>query len=269
MTRLSDEHIISINQRLPLLEQNYQRITGKTMLEIAQYAAHANYLPLQVRQQLTVACVPITAGEGLIGRFCETVVAILEAFADVNAYVTESTDVCGFNEAIVRDADLVFMADDDMCLCRNLRTGATSDNGYATGRAFAALLYLAMNKQITEDVLILGAGKVGVGAYGFLREKGLDAVLWFDLCRQTAFSEPLDVSRYATSWQSREWKHLVDATTCPTFIDSEHVRSDAVLAAPGIPFGLTNAAKEKAELVIHDELETGIMVMFCEAMRGQ
>ncbi|HBT95506.1 MAG TPA: 3-methylornithyl-N6-L-lysine dehydrogenase PylD [Coriobacteriia bacterium] len=268
MTRLSDEHIVSINRRLPLLEQRYLRITGKNMLDIARYAAGTEYLPLRQRKTLSVACVPITAGEGLIGHFCETVAGILEAFADVKAYVTEATDVRGFNEAIVRDADLVFMADDDMCLCRNLRTGATSDNGYATGRAFASLLYLAMKEKITEDVLILGAGKVGVGAYSFLRKKGLDALHWFDICRQTAFSGPLDSERYAVDWQNREWRYLIDATTCPTFIDSDQVRADAVLAAPGIPFGLTEGAVEKAELVIHDELETGIMVMFCEAMRG-
>jgi len=254
----------SINQRLPQLEEAYRAITGKSLLEITHFAAGTEYVPLAVRQKASVAVVPITAGEGLIGDFSETVALILREFADVQAFVTEATDVAGLNEAIVRDADLVFMADDDVCLCRNLRTGATSDNGFATGRGFAALLYLSAlhaHQPLDSEVLVLGAGKVGAGAYHFFRDRQI-AVRWYDLKESTPFD--MSSALLAKNWQGQAWKYIIDATTCPTFIDAPQVCAGGTIAAPGIPFGVTQAAVQKAGLVIHDELETGVMSMFCE-----
>ncbi|MCL2883108.1 MAG: 3-methylornithyl-N6-L-lysine dehydrogenase PylD [Coriobacteriia bacterium] len=251
----------SINQRLPLLEEAYRAVTGKSLLEIAHFASGTEYLPLAVRQKTSVAVVPITAGEGLIGDFSETVALILREFADVQAYVTDTTDVAGLNEAIVRDADLVFMADDNVCLFRNLRTGATSDNGFATGRGFAALLYLSAQQALDSEVLILGAGKVGSGAYHFFRDRHVP-IRWYDLKESTPFD--MESALLARDWQGQAWKYIIDATTCPTFIDAPQVCAGGTISAPGIPFGITEAAVQKAGLVIHDELETGVMSMFCE-----
>jgi len=264
MTRLTTENMDSIYQRFPKLEERYREITGKSMLEIAHYASGTEYVPLEVRKKLTVACVPITAGEGIIKDFSEAVALILKEFADVNAYVTDETDVTGLNEAIVKNADMVFLADDTVCLCRNLRTGTTSDNGFATGRGFASLLYLNAHERIDEEVLVLGAGKVGSSAYHFFQSRGVP-IRWYDLKESTPYD--MDPKLQARSWKDQSWKYIIDATTCPTFIDAEHISPGGVVSAPGIPFGLTDAAQNKAGLVIHDELETGIMVMFCEGTK--
>jgi len=258
---LTTDNIASINQRLPRLQKDYQAITKKSILELGHYASGTAYLPLTVRQKLLVACVPITGGEGIISDFNETVALILREFANVQAFVTDAVDVAGINEAILKDADLVYIADDDVCLCRNLRTGVTSDNGFATGRGFASLLYLSAQEKLDAEVLVLGAGKVGAGAFHFLQARGA-SLRWYDLKETSAFD--MDPTRLAKDWQNQTWKYIIDATTCPTFIDAQHICPGAVIAAPGIPFGVTPAGVQKAGLVIHDELETGIMSMFCE-----
>ncbi|MCL2528986.1 MAG: 3-methylornithyl-N6-L-lysine dehydrogenase PylD [Coriobacteriia bacterium] len=264
MTRLSSDHINLINQRLPKLEEHYQSITGKSVLEIAHFASGTDFLPLEQRSKLTVASIPISCGDGIIGDFSETVALVLKEFAGVNTFVTECTDVAGFNEALVKKADMVFMADDKVCLCLNLRTGAHSDNGFATGRGFAALLYLSAHENITEEVLVLGAGKVGAGAYHFLQAKHVP-VRWYDLKESSPHG--LDAQLLAGDWKKREWNYIIDATTSPSFIGADQIKAGGIISAPGIPFGVSNAAYKKAGLVIRDELETGIMSMFCEASK--
>lgn len=264
MTRLSDEHIDIINQRLPRLAEHYLSITGRSLLEAAHYASGTPYLPLEVRKKLSVAVVPITSGEGIITDFSETVALVLREFADVETFVTDTTDVAGFNESIVRCADMVFMADDDVCLCRNLKTGATSDNGFATGRGFAAHMYLSAHERVDKEVLILGAGKVGSSAYHFLKARGVP-LKWYDLKESTPFD--MDPALLERAWEQKAWNYIIDATTCPAFIDADQISPGATISAPGIPFGVTEAGLQKAGLVIRDELETGIMVMFCEGTR--
>lgn len=264
MTRLSTDNIASINERIATLEASYRASTGKTLLEIGHYASQTEYLPLSTRKKLKVACVPITAGEGIIGDFSETVARILTAFAEVEAYVTETVDVAGFDEAIRRDADLVFLADDDMCLCRNLRTGVTSDNGFATGRGFASLLLLS-SAALEREVLILGSGKVGSSAYHFLAEHKVP-LRWYDLKETSLYH--MDPAHLCRDWAQQSWQTIVDATTSPLFIEEAQVASGATLACPGIPFGVHEAALHKAQQIFRDELETGVMVMFCEAMRN-
>ncbi|MDR2035894.1 MAG: 3-methylornithyl-N6-L-lysine dehydrogenase PylD, partial [Coriobacteriales bacterium] len=242
MCRLLPEHIERINLRLPKLEAHYRSITGMSLLEIAHFAAETYYLPLWVRKRIRVACVPITADEGILSGFSETVALILREFADVDAFVTETADVTGFNEAVHRDADLVYLADDTTCICRNLRTGVMSDNGFATGRGFAALLYLS-SCALHQEVLILGSGKVGAAAYHFLAERNV-LLKWFDLKENNLYS--LDSEHFSKAWEQKAWDSIIDATDAPAFIGAEQVKEGAVIAAPGIPFGLTEAAESKA-----------------------
>lgn len=233
---------------------------------MAHFASATEYVSLTERKNTKVACIPITSGDGIIGDFCETCALILREFADVDAFVTEMTDVAGLNEAILKKADMVFMADDNACLCRNLNTGATSDNGYATGRGFASLLYLGAGEKIDDEVLILGAGKVGASAWHFLAERGV-ALRWYDLLEEKN-AHGMDPGLLEKTWSRRDWRFIVDATTAPALIDACHVRPGAQISAPGIPFGLTEAALQKSEMVFRDELPTGIMVMFCEGMKN-
>lgn len=263
MTRLSSDNITSINDRIPFLDESYRAATGMSPLEIGHFASETELLPLDIRRRIRVACVPITAGEGIIGDFCETVSVILREFADVDAFVTEAVDVAGLAEAEARRADLVYLADDNMCFCRNLRTGAMSDNGFATGRGFASLLYLS-SSPLDTDVLILGSGKVGAGAYHFLARRDVP-LKWYDL--REASSYGMDPEALDPRWKEKAWDSIIDATTSPSFIEEAHIAQGGTIAAPGIPFGVQDAALGKARLVFHDELETGVMVMFCEGTR--
>lgn len=264
MTLLNESNLRSITVRIPILNSRYQRITGKTVYEIGCHAAGVEPMPMSERRSLKVASVPVTAGGGLIGNFAEVVAIILQRFTDVEAFVTQGTDVTGFQEAILAGADIIFTADDVTCLAYNVHTGKQSDNSLATGRAFAALLELASG-MIDDEVLVLGMGKVGIGAYRFLTEKGIP-VKWYD--PKPNISNDIDREMIEPRWKDACWKYIIDATYTPCFIDAENVSADSVVAAPGIPFGLTSEAVDKSRLIIHDELETGIVTMICEAMQA-
>lgn len=262
MTLLNESNLASITARIPVLEERYRRLTGKSPLEIGCYASGTTLPSAASLGALKVASVPVTAGGGLIGNFADIVAAIVREFAGVQAWTAERPDTSGFYDAIEAGADIVFMADDDTFMAYNTRTRVQSHNSDATGRAFAALLELASGG-IDDDVLVLGAGKVGVGACRFLKERGA-SVKWYDPLLDAPLG--MDMECRCPEWSKRAWKYIIDASWAAQFIGSEHLVDGAVIAAPGIPFGLTQAAADKAKLVIHDELESGVVTMLCEVI---
>lgn len=264
MTRLTHENIESVKKRIPALEDRCRQATGKSLVEIACSALDIPALSLSECKEVRVACVPITAGKGLITDFSQTLATILAELVGAETFVPEAADVAGIHEAIFKKADMIFMADDEVFLCRNLNTGAWSDNGFATGRVFASLLLSATASLPHTDVLVLGAGKVGRAAYRFLERKGARP-FWYDSDKGT--HTRLDAATCATEWAEKSWDAILDASTSPCFIDAGHIKQGGVVAAPGVPFGFTEAAVEKAGLVFWDELETGVVTMFAEAMK--
>jgi pyrrolysine biosynthesis protein PylD len=262
MTLLNESNLASITARIPVLEERYRKLTGKSLLEIGCYASGTTIPSAASLSTLKVASVPVTAGGGLIGNFADIIATIVREFAGVQAWTTKRTDTSGFYDAIEAGADVIFMADDDTCMAYNTRTRVQSHNSDATGRVFAALLELTSGG-IDDDVLVLGAGKVGVSAYRFLEEHGV-SLRWHDPLLDAPIG--MDAACRCPEWSKRTWKYLIDASWAAQFIGSEHLVDDAVVAAPGIPFGLTQAAVDKAKLVIHDELESGVVAMLCEVI---
>lgn len=265
MTLLTERNLEDALRKMRRLEPLCLEATGKTPYEIGCDATGARPLAPGARRNMTAACVPVTAGRGTIGGFCPLVAHIVRRFTGANAFVTTAADVTGVQEALSCGADVVFLADDATFIACNVRTGRHSDNATATGRAFAAFLASAgggAGGGPGGDVLVLGAGKVGAAACRFLDERGVGA-RWHDV--RPGVPAGLDPGRREPRWDRRAWKYILDATTEPALVGEEHVTGESVVAAPGMPFGLSPEAAARARLVVHDELALGVVAMFCES----
>ena len=264
MTLLTEKDLEESTRALSRLESFCSSACGMTPYELGCRAFGLSPVPLSDRQALRVACIPITAGIGILGDFCHIVAAAIGQLCGASAFVTQGCDVTGFEEALEGGADIVFMADDDTFVAYQVKSGRFSDNSCATGRMFAALLDCASGG-IDGDVLILGVGKVGAGACRYLSEQGISAK-WFDV--KEAAPACFDAARKDPEWGKRSWPYLIDATTAAGIIDVQHVTSESIVSAPGVPFGVTPGAQKTARLVIHDNLALGVVAMFCQAAAG-
>jgi pyrrolysine biosynthesis protein PylD len=259
MTRLVKQDIESIDRNLKHLEQQLRAATGCSLLEIGAFAMGQG-LPLMPQK---VAVVPITTGLGIIDGFSETVKEIL-LHLGADAFVTQTTDIGGLQEAFDHDAAIVFMADDATFSAFHLRKRIYSDNGTATGRGFAAALYLAAEQKIDREVLVLGAGPVGQAAMAFLLEKNVPVALAdcdnekAEKC-QTKYPD----IRLAADWAAAQYQYILEATPVADLIETRNVTNKTIISAPGVPLGVAPAAAEKADRTIHNLLELGVATMLC------
>lgn len=265
MTRLKEQDINHISVKIKEYDEVFKRQTGYTMEELAkQVMGLSTYT-----DGAEVAVVPVTSGLGIIGGFSETVCSILN-YVGANAYVTSGTDVAGLQEAYEKKADIVFMADDDICSAFTLSKKEYADNGEATGKIFAAALAGAMGEVEGEEILIMGAGPVGQAAARYLWEKGAIPVIC-DLdeakARKLAEEEEL-VGSYIEEYPPniKSYAYIVDATTAGDYITVEDVTEKTIVAAPGMPLGVTKGASQIAT-VIHNPLELGIIMMYFECVQ--
>lgn len=260
MTLLTTNDLKDSVDAIGRLEPWCRDIAGATPYEIACRAVNVQPVDRTQHQDLLVACVPITAGVGILGTFCHIVADVVRRFSGSHVFVTSHTDVTGFQEALLCGADIVFMADDDTFVAYNLRNGRASDNSLATGRVFAALLDCASGG-VQDDVLVLGAGKVGEGACAYLNERGLP-FRWFDV--RPDVPAVFEADKREGDWSKRSWRYIIEATTSGGLVEAGQVTPESIVAAPGMPFGLTAEAAAKAHVVIHDNLALGTLAMFCE-----
>lgn len=260
MTRLVKQDIESIDSNLNHLEQQLRAATGCSLLEIGAFAM-GRTLPLK---QQKVAVVPVTTGLGIIDGFSDTVKEIL-LHLGVDAFVTQNTDIGGLQEAFDHKAEIIFMADDTVFSAFHVHKRIYSDNGAATGRGFAAALYLAAGKKTEMEVLVLGAGPVGQAATAFLLEKNVQIVLAeCDNEKAEKCQEKYPEIKRATDWTARHYQYILDATPVANLIKEKNVTNETIISAPGVPFGVAPAAAENADQIIHNLLELGVATMLCE-----
>ena len=266
MTRLREEDIAGIEARLVRHDRELRRQTGTGLRGIALCAAGLSRGTAHMLTGRSVAVLPVTTGQGIIGGFSETVRAIL-SFLGMDAFVTERPDVAGLVEAVESGASQAFLADDDTCTMLDFAAHATIENSAATGRGFAAALALAAGDVRGRSVTVLGAGIVGRSAAAYLRNCGADIVLYdTDETRTAPFARR---SHYAVARSLREALAASDlyfeATTARGTIDVTDMDSETLVAAPGIPLGVTEAALARyGAHIIHDPLELGVATMACE-----
>lgn len=261
MTRLAESDINTIDRSLQGYDRLLKSQTGKNLFELGCYAAGRT----PDISKLKVAAVPVTTGIGIIGGFCDTVASIVSHLG-AKAWATEKTDVAGMEEAFSKNADILFMADDDTFGAFNLKKGIHSDNGSATGRSFAAALELAAGV-CGEPVLVLGAGPVGYAAVQYFLEKKARVFIYdLDIYRAGQLKEAFPDVTMLDEWQNRAWTRILDATTAGNFIPPSAVKADTVIAAPGMPLGVPPETAQKCARVIHNTLELGVAAMLCEVV---
>ncbi len=264
MTRLTEGDLRGLDRGMAFYDAGLLKITGLSLRQIAAAAAAVPEETVSERSSSSkVAIVPITAGEGLIASFTGTVRSIVE-WLRFPAVVTAGTDVAGIAEGIASGAEILFMADDHKFIALNLSTGAVADNGEATGRGFvAALEGLARGLQ-GRKVLVLGAGAVGAAAIASLRELGAAVALYeIDPGKIRQF-ERVPGIRLEPDLKAAlaGYHYIVEATPRGNFIEAGDLAAGARLACPGIPLGLTPAARTLLkDRFIHDPLQIGVATM--------
>ncbi len=258
MSRLTEKDIENVTVSLQKLDEDFLKITGKNMREISAFAVGNESLNFE---NLKVAVVPITSGLGIIGGFSQTVCEILKHIG-VDAFVTEKTDVSGIYEAFQK-ANCVFYADDDTFIAVNHINGKISENSEATGLGFASALALASGDIKGKEVLVLGAGKVGLAAADFLHKKGAKIYI-YDPNKDENDNLPY---QKVQNPDGKRFSYIVEATPCKAVVNEKNASENAVITAPGVPFGVCpEFAKKisKSGNIIHNPLELGVAAMMAQ-----
>ena len=264
MTRLNTTDINTISDRLHNYDMELKKTLGYTLEEIAKKSVKAFYSDSFCNKYKT-AVIPVTSGLGIIEGFSETVSDILK-YCSADVFVTDNTDVAGIQEAYQKKADIIFMADDETCAAFSLNGKVYSDNGYATGVAFAAALEIMMEK-VEEEVLILGAGPVGTAAAQYFSQIGAIPVLC-DLYEEKARSAANSIKNAKVEKDLKnmnKYMYILDASTSGGFIKENDITEHTKISAPGIPIGAAEEIRDKV-FVFHNPLEIGIMTMYFDCI---
>ena len=270
MTRLTAEDTFGLGQGLALYEEELLRKTGRTLRQVACRAARIDEEALcESLRQRRVGVVSTTAGQGVISGFAEAVRGIISHLG-FKAFVPEETDVAGFAAAIEEGADVIFMADDVRFVAVNLSTRRVVDNAEATGRGYGAALEGMAGSVCGRRVLVIGAGRVGTGAARLLREMGAEmGICDPDSSRaQQLANEVRGVVEADLEQALHAYPLVVDASPASGIIEARHIQSGTLVAAPGIPLGLTaEAEKGIGNRLIHDPLQIGVATMMILAVK--
>jgi len=272
MTRLARYDVEEIERELGGYDAGLARKTGRTLRQIAAASAGITEQELIAKvSSYLAAVVPITAGEGIIECFAQSVCGILTHLG-CRAFVTAETDVAGIAEGVAAGAEILFMADELRFVALNLRSGAMSDNGEATGRGYVAALAGLAGGLSGEPVLVLGAGPVGCGAIALLRELGARPVVYdidADKARRVGKSTGALVADDLRGALAK-YRCIVEATPQGSFIDRDDLRPDTLVAAPGVPLGLTAGAQAfMGDRVVWDPLQIGVAAMLALAVSNR
>jgi len=271
LTRLKTSDISNISSRLETYNQELLSKTDRSLLGIACHAYGKD--EIQTRRRIKSFCihvVPVTAGQGIITDFSETVAAILR-FLGFTALVSDLPDTSGVALAFENKADAIMMADDHRFVGLNLNTRSVADNSEATGRVFAAALDLMARGIENRKVLVLGCGPVGEAAAQTLLSLGARVSLYdIHLPAAQLLKERLliypggnnitiepDVNMALSNYG-----YILEATPSANTIPDELISDHMVIAALGVPLGISKKGCQiLKDRLIHDKLELGVAGM--------
>ncbi|MCR5034537.1 MAG: 3-methylornithyl-N6-L-lysine dehydrogenase PylD [Clostridia bacterium] len=268
MTRLTTEWLTPIQGAMAEWDQKLVSLTGHNLAALACRACGSTE---NMAAGKKAAVIPITSGEGVIGRFAESVAAILRTIG-MDAAVTDTTDVTGLYEAVNKDVDLVFMADDDRYIALSLKTGKVGENDLCTALGYRQLL-IECNRLRNGDslkgkpVLLMGYGRVGHIMYRLLKEIGTEVTVFDKDPEKQAELARDDIPQIRDRKKIGEFRLIVDLTNEGDWLDREWLQNEVIMAAPGVPLSLhPEDAADFTERVIHDDLEIGTAVMAMKAL---
>lgn len=271
MTRLKHEDVAAIPQ---MMADYDRRLFNKTGCPLKEIAARAAGVKLDSRlPRPKVAVIPMTCGQGIIEGFAQSVAGIIE-FLGFTAVITAGRDAGGIAEAIESGAEILFMADDDRFVAVNVKSAQVSDNGEATGRGYAVALEQICRGLEDKKVLVIGAGPVGSGAAKTLAQLGA-AVAVYDIRPQMSRSLADRLNRLGYELVIEESlpdaldRHNLyfDASPAENIIPRENLRTDTIIAAPGIPLGVqADSLKLIEDRLLHDALQIGVATMVFDVL---
>ncbi len=267
MIRLSHDLIRGISRGLGRYDNELQRKTGYSLKEIAYHGACFKKELCTSEYKLSAAIVPISSGEGIIEGFSEAVHSIID-YIGFPAFVTDKSDIAGIAQAIEKEADVLFLADDNCFIALNLKYRYVVYNSEATARGYvAALDYLAEGLE-KKEVLVIGAGNVGNAAAEALKSMGADiAIFDIDQSKTALIANKLG-ARIENNLDEALSHHtfILDASPADNIIRVEHIKPETRIAECGIPTGLMDEAFSLVEKhLVHDPLQIGVatMMMLC------
>ena len=273
MTRLTSFDIEGIASSLERYDSELVNKCGFSLAQIC--AAAAGYdVSSNALSQCKVALLPITYGKGLIKGFSESVGAIISHLG-ARPFITRSYDVRGLAEAFASGAQILMLADDDCFTAINLISHKVVDNAAATARGYAVALDKMAGGLHNKNVLLLGAGRVGSEAAVALVELGANLII-FDIDKKAestlvskikAKCNPLARGGFSLDEALGLCSILYDASPGLHYISSEQVNGATLVAAPGMPLGLSPDAEQKVSGgLIHDPLQIGVGTMLYQAI---
>ncbi|QOX62340.1 3-methylornithyl-N6-L-lysine dehydrogenase PylD [Anoxybacterium hadale] len=262
MTRLITEWIADIEHNIREQERDLKSKTGHDYTSLAAKAGGWSYGDIErASQEIKVAVVPVTTGQGIIGSFAQSVAAVTKTMG-FRSYVTQHTDVNGMHEAYQHDADIVYLADDDRFISVNLNKKKMADNNVATAAGYIAALDGAIGSFVGKEVLLMGYGALGREFLKGLKKKGISVAV-FDLDKerlgQASREEVTAIDSFA---RISSYRYIIDATSQGSWLHQGLLHPEAWIAAPGIPLSLNEGAQEiYSERLIHDPLQIGVAAM--------
>lgn len=259
--------------------QTFDReLSEKTGCILRQLACLASGIPegdmLLAARKTPVAVVPVTAGRGVITGFAETVRAVA-AHLGFPARVTGSTDVAGLAEALEGRSEILLLADDLRYVAVHTRTLSVADNTPCTASGFVIALELMAGSLSGREVLLLGCGAVGEYACRYLLARGAKVAAYdpqpqksLRLARELAGGGRPTVKVEAEPGAALlRCKLIYDASPAAGIIDAGCVSGETCVSAPGVPSGVTPAAREiLGRRYLHDPLRIGTAVMLVTAL---
>jgi pyrrolysine biosynthesis protein PylD len=267
VTRLTTTDVETLTASLREFETGLRAVSGLGLRELAMATvAHPPVcVPLYGAR---VAAVPVTSGEGVIGGFCDCVVAILQHLG-CDAWVTAQPDVRGIQEAYTGSADVVFLADDSRFIALNTHNGRCVDDDPATADGYVIALEAAAGSLLSRHVLLLGLGPVGRAAARRLISRGaaVEVVEPNQERLSAALDSGLKVQPVTLADGLARCDLIFDATPSAGFIDVGDISSITVAAVPGLPSAFTPAAQAVlGPRHIHEALAIGVVVMAARAL---
>lgn len=277
MTRLGSVDVRPIPGNLGRYDAELRRKVGLSLRQLACKAAGVQEDLLErVMGEVTVAAVPFSSGLGIIEGFSHTVVSIV-VFLGFRGFVTEGHDVAGVAEALERGGDILLLADDERFVAVIPGQRRFVDNARATAQGFVAALEAMRGGVAGAAALVLGCGPVGVAGAEALLERGATVAL-LDTDRERALaaarrlrSRAPDVIRVEDGGLDAldRYELIFEATNTGGFVESHHLTSRTLMAAPGMPCALTpDALVQHGDRVLHDALEIGTATMAVQAAVG-
>ncbi len=271
MTRLRTRDIAAVGPGLEAYDAELLDRTGMTLRQIACRASGIDEAEaLGAVAAARVGVVPVTSGRGILGGFTETVRDIL-CHLGFRAFVPPEPDVAGVALAVEAGADALFLADDRRFVAIDLRRSRFADNAEATGRGYVAALEGALGGLDGQPVLVVGAGRVGAAAARALGRRGARVgILDRDPLRARRLAGEFGAAAEADLESAcRSYAALVEATPARGVLKARHLRAGMVVAAPGVPLGVTAAGRRVLGAgLIHDPLQIGVATMGVSAVAG-